>query len=169
MENINLAIKVFDDNAKAYHQKFKDVSLYHEALNFFCENVPTQNASVLELACGPGNITKYLLSIRPDMKIHGLDMSAKMVEIAQEHNPKAYFRVMDMRKIGFIPEKYNAIINGFGLPYINIDDVEKLIKDSTKVLKKKGILYLSTMEAHYEKSGLKTSPSGNIMYMHYYM
>jgi hypothetical protein len=36
------------------------------------------------------------------------------------------------------------------------------------LLKPNGVLYLSTMEDEYSKSGIKTSSSGNQMYMYYH-
>ena len=45
------------------------------------------NPVVLELGCGPGNLSKQLLSLRPDLKITATDLAPDMLEIAQETNP----------------------------------------------------------------------------------
>lgn len=40
--------------------------------------------SVLDLGCGTGTMTKYLCDAFPNAKIHGIDLSAAMVEAAQQ-------------------------------------------------------------------------------------
>lgn len=56
------------------------------------------SAAIVEVACGPGNITKYLLNKRPGFKIGGIDLAPNMVELAKVNNPTASFQVMDSRK-----------------------------------------------------------------------
>jgi predicted TPR repeat methyltransferase len=53
---------------------------------------------------------------------------------------------------------------GFCLPYIAKQDTENLIENATKLLKKDGIIYLSTIEGEYSKSPLETSSGGEQMY-----
>jgi ubiquinone/menaquinone biosynthesis C-methylase UbiE len=61
MDKNKQAIDVFNKLAKVYQDKFMDVSLYHDSFDVFCSHIKKENPSVLELACGPGNITQYLL------------------------------------------------------------------------------------------------------------
>ena len=57
---------------------------------------------------------------------------------------------------------------GFCTPYLSKEDVAKLIIDIRALLKTDGILYLSTMEDDYEKSGFQTSSDGDQVYIHYH-
>ncbi|MCD6063607.1 MAG: putative Methylase involved in ubiquinone/menaquinone biosynthesis [Flavipsychrobacter sp.] len=68
MDKNAAAINVFNKRAQQYQEKYMDVSMYAAALDAFFERMP-EKASVLELACGPGYITKYLLAKRPDLRI----------------------------------------------------------------------------------------------------
>src|SRR4051812_15408408 len=106
MDKNKIAVAVFDKSAKKYQDKFMDVSLYHDTFDAFCDLVTKKGAMVLEIACGPGNITKYLLEKRPDLKILGTDLSPNMLELARANNPLAEFVLMDCRNIGSLNQKY---------------------------------------------------------------
>lgn len=160
---------VFNKFASQYNERFMHFDLYNDTFDLFCENIPKQNADILELACGPGNITRYLLNNRPDFNILGIDLASNMIELAKVNNPTATFQIMDCRDIAAIDKKYDGIMVGFCLPYLNKEETAKLIGDAANRLNNDGIIYLSTMEAPYSKSGLEKNSGGDEMYMHYYM
>jgi trans-aconitate methyltransferase len=144
-----------------------DVSLYADSFHKFCHYLP-QEASVLELACGPGNITNYLLHKRPDLKILATDLAPNMLELARLNNPTATFELMDCRNIPFTTT-FNAVMCGFCLPYLSEQETAKLLSDSNNLLQENGILYLSTMEENsYHSSGIKTNSHGDQTYMYYH-
>jgi ubiquinone/menaquinone biosynthesis C-methylase UbiE len=167
MDRSQAAAEIFNKLSHLYQQKFMDVSLYADSLDRFC-NTLTKDASVLELACGPGNITRYILNKRSDLQISGTDLAPNMLELAAKNNPEASFRVMDSRQLLMLSQKYDAIMCGFLLPYLSKEETIRLITDSTKLLKKNGVLYLSTMEDDYRKSGLKKGSTGDEIFMHYH-
>ena len=169
MDKTKIAVDIFNARAGDYQEKFMDVSLYHDTLTLFCNAIEKEDAQVLDLACGPGNITKYIAGLRPQFKILGIDLSPNMISLAQANNPQMDFKVMDCRDISNIGQKYNAVIAGFCLPYLDKDEMHKFIKDVYTLLEPCGVLYLSTMEDDYIKSGLRTSSKGDVMFMHYYM
>jgi len=162
------AVEVFNKRATEYQDKFMDTQLYHESFDLFCEHIAKENADILELACGPGNITKYLLKKRPDFNILGIDLSLNMINLAKANNPTATFELMDCRAIGLIDKKYNAIMCGFALPYLSKEEVLELITHASVLLASGGVLYLSTMEGNYSSSGLQRSSSGDEIYIHFH-
>ncbi len=162
------AVAIFNKLAKEYQTKFMDVNLYGKSFDFFCNAIKKQNAEVLELACGPGNITKYLLNKRPDLKILGTDLSLNMIELAKINNPNAEFKLMDARAISKLDKKYDGLMCGFCLPYLSKEEALQLIADASKVLNPKGILYISTMEDDYAKSNFKKGSSGDEIFMHFH-
>jgi len=168
MDNTKNAVEIFNKFARQYQDKFMDVSLYKQSLDLFCNSIAKQNAEVLELACGPGNITKYLLEKRPDLKILGTDLAPNMIALAKSNNPSAEFQLMDCRDIKQHGKRYDAIMCGFCLPYLSKVEAIKLISDASEALSNGGVLYISTMEDDHLKSGLKTSSAGNVMYMNYH-
>src|SRR6478736_3881300 len=99
MDKTQMAVDVFDLRADQYESKFMDVTLYHATLDLFCNAVAKKDAAILELACGPGNITKYLLAKRPDFRLLGTDLSPNMLALARKNNPIATFALLDCREI----------------------------------------------------------------------
>lgn len=168
MDKTKMAVDVFDKRAGDYQDKFMDLDLYHDTFDLFCDSIAKDNADILELACGPGNITRYLLNKRPGFKILGIDLSPNMLALAKNNNPEAEFRLMDCRDIGTIGKKYDAIMCGFCLPYLSKEESVELIGHASKLLNPQGILYISTMEDSYDKSGLESSSKGDRMYIHYH-
>lgn len=163
------AAEIFNKYAREYMERFMDVSLYHDSLDEFCHNISNQNARVLELACGPGNITHYLLQQRPHLKITGTDLAPNMVELAKANNPTAVFFVMDSRNTGTLKETYEAVMCGFCMPYLSKTEAIQLITDCSKLLLPKGIIYISTMlEDEKNQSGWQTGSKGDPMYMNFH-
>ncbi len=154
--------------AKLYQGKFMDLDLYDDTYDAFCEEVNIENATILEIGCGPGNIAKYLLNKRPDFKIEGIDISPNMLELAKINNPTADFKVMDCREIDKLPSKFNGIVCGFCFPYLSKFDSSKLIRDCANLLKENGILYISFVEGDYLKSGFQIGSSGDRTYFYFH-
>jgi len=165
-----IAIRVFNAWANGYNEAFMDTSLYHASFDLFCDAIAPPNAEVLELGCGPGNITHYLLTKRPDLRILGTDLAPRMLELARTNNPGAAFRSMDARKVRSLGRMFDAIMCGFCLPYLTPQETTTLIQDASEVLRPGGVLYLSTMEDDPEKSGFKapSTGKGEAAYIQYY-
>ena len=168
MDNYQITVNTFNKLAKQYQDKYMTLDLYTHTYDLFCEHVDTTGAEILEIACGPGNITRYLLDKRPDFKILATDMAPNMVELARQNNPEAECLVLDSREIAGVDRQFDAILCGFCLPYLAKKDVERLIGDAAGLLKPGGVLYLSTMEDDEAKSGMQTSSSGDQVYIHYH-
>jgi predicted TPR repeat methyltransferase len=162
------AAAIFDKLADLYAVKFMDVSLYHDSFDLFCSRIAKTDASILELACGPGNITKYLLQKCPDFNILGIDLAPNMLVLAKQNNPMANFEVMDCRKIDHLPVTFDAVMCGFCLPYLSKEEAIKLIVDAAMRLNSSGMIYISTMEDAYSKSGWKKGSTGDEIYMHFH-
>ncbi|WP_410221002.1 class I SAM-dependent DNA methyltransferase [Pedobacter sp.] len=154
--------------ATLYEDKFMDLDLYNESYDLICSSISQKNAKLLEIGCGPGNITKYLLSKRPDFDIFGIDIAPNMVQLAKKNNPTANFAVMDSRQISKIETKYSGIVCGFCLPYLSHTDVVKLIADCYELLNNKGLLYLSFVKGNPNKSGYQTGRNGNRIYFYFH-
>jgi 2-polyprenyl-3-methyl-5-hydroxy-6-metoxy-1,4-benzoquinol methylase len=168
MDKTKIAVDIFNKLASAYQDKFMDVSLYHDTFDIFCNNIKKKNVEILELACGPGNITQYLLSKRPDFKLLGTDLAPNMIELAKINNPSAQFQLLDSRDIRKLNKTYDAIMCGFILPYLSKEDAIQLIKDAAFILNSDGAIYISTMEDDYSKSGFKKGSTGDEIYMHFH-
>lgn len=154
--------------AKAYEDKFMYFDLYNDTYDIFLDSLQKSDASVLEIGCGPANITKYLLRKNPDLKIQGIDISENMIGLARINNPDATFEVMDAREIHCISDKFDAIVCGFCIPYLSKSDCLKLIADCKDLLNDSGVLYLSFVKGNYENSGFISGGSGDRTYFYYH-
>lgn len=154
--------------ASKYQDKFMDLNLYNETYDFICNSIANKNAKILEIGCGPGNISKYLLSVRPDFDVFGIDIAPNMIELAKKNNPTANFAIMDCRQISEIQTKYDGIVCGFCLPYLLPSDGKKFIANCYNLLNDDGLLYISFVEGDPDKSGFQIASSGERSYFCYY-
>ncbi len=159
----------FNKLAQKYEDRFLNADLYNESFDTFYSYIEKKNAVIFDIACGPGNISRYLLKHNPDFKMIGVDIAPNMIELAKKNNPNAEFHVMDCRDILQINKEFDAAICGFGLPYISKEEASQMITDLSQLIVKDGYLYLSTMEDDYEKSDYKkSSTSEDMAYVHYH-
>lgn len=137
---------MFNKYADSYQEQYMSVDLYKTSLDKFCRELPIENASVLDVGCGPGNVTQFLLKQRPDFNILGVDIAPNMISLAKKNNPSAVFKVMDISRISELQNTYNGIVCAFLLPYLSKEKAIDFINSTVKLLKKNGVLYISTME-----------------------
>ena len=154
--------------AKLYEEKFMDIDLYNDSYDLFCAALIKQDACVLDVACGPGSITKYLLNKMPGLAVDAIDTSPNMISLAKVNCPTANCWVMDFREINQLKQKYDGIISGFCLPYLTVVECEKFIADAATLLNSQGVLYISFVEGKYAESGFKASSIGDRTYFYFY-
>lgn len=153
--------------ANVYEDKFMHLDVYNETYDFFCDSIVNPNAKILEIGCGPGNITQYLLSKKADFDILGIDIAPNMIQLAKKNNPTAQFQVMDCREINNITSKFHGIIAGFCLPYLSLDEAKNLIKTAFDLLNNEGIIYLSFVEGNPNESDFKVGSAGRVFFQYH--
>jgi 2-polyprenyl-3-methyl-5-hydroxy-6-metoxy-1,4-benzoquinol methylase len=168
MNNYQKTFETWDKVAALYQYKFMDLDLYNDSYLKFCALVTKINATIFEIGCGPGNITKHLIARRPDFQIYAIDVSPNMIQLAKANNPTANFSVMDCREIGSLTLKFDGIISGFCMPYLSKEDNSKFIRNCASLLEPGGIFYFSTIKGNYNDSGFVTASTGDQSYVYYY-
>lgn len=168
MDRYQETFNTWNKLAQLYQDKFMDLDLYNETYDLFCDSIYIKNPTLLELGCGPGNITKYLLCKRPDFIIKAIDVAPHMIQLAQQNIPNAHFQVMDVREIDSLQKQFNAIVCGFCIPYLSESDVLKLITDCHQLLTNDGIIYLSFVAGDYTNSNYQKGSSGDRTYFYYH-
>lgn len=162
MGNFDLSVRRFDEFAEEYASRFEDVSGYIDQLIHFSNQIKSDKPAILELACGPGNVTRFLKSHFPESRILAVDLAPKMIDLARKALPDVDSRVMDVRDISDLGEHFDAVMCSFCLPFLSEADAAKLIGDCSALLNHGGVIYLSTMEGDESKAGFeKTSFSGD--------
>lgn len=147
---------IFNKYAKKYEEQYMSVDFYTSTLNLFCKSLP-KKSQLLDIGCGPGNVTQHLLQQRPDLNVLGIDIAPNMIALAQKNNPTATFKVMDSADISELKDTYHGIVCAFLLPYLSKQQAIGFINSISKLLKKDGVLYISTMEGLNSNSKLQSS------------
>lgn len=160
MDRYQNILETFDRAAGIYQDKFMDQALYNDTYDLFCRQFEKRNPKIFEIGCGPGNITRYMLSKRPDFDILAIDVAPNMIKLAKENNPGARFKVMDCREIDQMTDTFDGIMCGFCMPYLSKEECANLIRDCAQLLHGGGVLYFSTMEGDYSTSRNETSSDG---------
>ena len=168
IDKTNITIKAYDNNAVEFTSRFMDLSLYKKSFENYTEFLHNDD-TVLDLGCGPGNVSSFLLNSNPSLKITGIDLSEKMIELAKQNVSKAYFIIDDIRNIqNRFTQKFNHIIASFCLPFLYDDEAKKFINDCSLLLKTGGYMYLSTMMGKGYQFEIPSFSKGDEMFFNYY-
>ena len=167
MDKYKETFHTWNNIASLYQDKFMELDLYNDTYDYICKTIDKPKAKLLEIGCGPGNITKYILSKRPDFDIFGIDIAPNMIELAKQNNPTTDFAVMDSRDIHTLDTNYDGIIGGFCIPYLSQTECNELIANTYNLLNENGLIYLSFVEGDPEKSDFKVGSGGRV-YFYYH-
>jgi len=168
MDHCVISASAFDKQADLYRKKFMDLTMYDDSYREFCHLLTQDRARVLDAACGPGNVSRYLMAQKPDLDLLGIDLAPRMVELAREAVPSAQFVVHDCRRLLDLQRRFDGIICAFGLPYLLPEEVTAFVGAAGDVLDPGGVLYLSVMLGNSKDSGLQICSTGDQVYLNYH-
>ncbi len=168
MDHSAFSASVFHKLADRYQEKYMDLTMYQDSYREFCKLLRPGRARVLDAACGPGNVSRYLMAQRPDLQLLGVDLAPRMVELARAAVPSAQFAVHDYRKLAELNQRFDGIICAFGLAYVSAKEAEAFIRAAADALEPGGVLYLSTMLGRSEDSAFEPCSTGDRVYVNYY-
>jgi ubiquinone/menaquinone biosynthesis C-methylase UbiE len=96
---------------------------------------PRPGMRVLDLACGPGTLTRRLAAlVGPDGEVVGVDLAEGMLELARAAAiPNARFELMDISQLGFAARSFDAVTCGHGLQFV--PDLGQALGESRRVLR----------------------------------
>ena len=111
-----------------------------------CENlverlldyIPEKQGNILDVACGKGATTAYLLKYYSPENIFGTNISAKQLETAKSNAPGCAFLVMDAADLKFDDAYFDNIICVEAAFHFNTR--AKFIEEACRVLKPGGVL-----------------------------
>lgn len=95
---------------------------------------------VLDLGCGYGEHCREYKK-RGAEYVLGVDLSAKMLEVAKSENPDLDFVQGDISDLSFIEEKFDLVCSSLTFHYV--EDFEKLMRQISGLLNKGGTLIFS--------------------------
>lgn len=74
--------------------------------------------SVLDVGCGPGNLTAILRQRWPGARVRGIDSSAEMIARARTDHPGLAFAVQDVREYVDSPTPVDVLISNAALQWV---------------------------------------------------
>ena len=124
------------------------------ALKKFSKLLPLKS-QILDVGCGGGQDANFL--VEQGHKVLGIDLSKEMIKIARHFYPNIPFKTLDIMKLP-TTKKFNGIWCCRVFQHIAIKDQDKFLDKINSLLKRGGILYLTSALSHenhdFEKNDL---------------
>ena len=151
--------KVYSDNGNVWGTNPSELACV--AVTYLRAYKPdNQPMSIVDIGCGYGRDTLYLANVL-QCTVLGIDRSAKAIEIASSiltnvNQETVIFRQCDFCDLEY--EKYDIVFTSHLYHLLNGDERKKLRRTINRLLKPKGLLFLSTLSVndpeHYGKGNL---------------
>lgn len=139
-------IESYNRNAKKFEAKFLNFAPYQKKLALFQKKcLGLGKITILDVGCGPGNHSRYLYSLNNKYQITGIDLSEKMIQLAQKNAPHCHFIQGDIRDLK-LNQTFDAVIASFCIVHLSDGEVGKFIAQTNALLNPHGHLYLSFIE-----------------------
>ena len=103
--------------------------------------IPDKTGNILDVACGKGATTAYLLNHYRPEDVFGINISLKQLGFAQQNAPGSSFSIMNAAKLGFADGAFQNIISVEAA--FHFDTREAFLKEAHRALKPGGSLVLS--------------------------
>lgn len=105
-----------------------------------------ENAQVLDIGCGVGELINAAIKSRPDLRLTGMDFSKKMLEISKDKNKNVEHIHLNADKLSNVNRTYDCVVCTHSLPYYK--DQEKIINEIANLLSKNGRLIIAFASAN---------------------
>ena len=109
------------------------------------KNLPLKNLKILDIGCGGGLLSEPMS--RLGAKVTGIDASEKNIKIANAHLKKSKLKInyicASPESLKTTKEQFDVILNMEIVEHV--EDVELFIKKSSELLKKKGLMFVATL------------------------
>ncbi|MGZ8516450.1 MAG: class I SAM-dependent methyltransferase [Chitinophagaceae bacterium] len=140
MQEAKNIIDCYNKTAQAYADKFGD-ELNKKHFDrmllsaFATENMA--NGKLIDLGCGPGQTTKYLLECGL-AAIIGTDISPEMIKIAKALNPQLHFETADMLSLHYPDNSFGSATAFYAIVHFTYEQIKTAFKEINRVLKNNG-------------------------------
>ena len=121
----------------AFFDSLNQLNWYQQTLrDWVRHNKLPSKSKVLEVGCATGTLTRYISSLKHDST--GVDLSERMITVAQKNNPDIPFHIADVNKLPFEDESFDSVITASLLNIVT--DKESAVKQMIRVCKNGGTI-----------------------------
>ncbi len=132
--------QTYNKIAEDWNEDHKDDPWPHDDAREFSSYLK-KNDKVLDIGCGSGLKAKVMQE--KGLKVMGIDISDKMIELAKKKSPKSSFFVMDMRDVGNFKNLFDGIFAQAAFLHIPKNEIHSVFKKVVAKLKNKGFIYIA--------------------------
>lgn len=130
-----------------YNQSAEDFSRtrgnWWAGLDFIKEYIP-KNGKVLDFGCGNGRLLKFIKKDSIEIKYEGVDISERLIAIAQEKYPKRNFKVIEKEdSLPFDNDDFDTVIALAVFHHFNPEMAVGALREMQRVMKRDGVLILT--------------------------
>jgi ubiquinone/menaquinone biosynthesis C-methylase UbiE len=136
-----MVMKGYNIIANEYYTH-RDLNKFNGELEEFSKLLP-KGGKVLDVGCGAGIPTARYL-VKKGLKVTGIDISEKMLQMARENVPKADFFKKDMMELDFEGNTFDGIISVYALFHVPKKEHFKIFQSFYRILKPGGFLLINT-------------------------
>jgi len=134
----NLAAQKYHD---LFHNEMNEKEYDRKLLDFFAARF-NKNSMICDAGCGPSaHIGKYLFD--KGIKVVGVDISEKCVELARINNPEMKFECADISNMPFDANTFDGLISYYSIINMPKIYISKIFSEFRRVLKPEGFLLVA--------------------------
>lgn len=124
-------------------KKTKGKTLHPDVSSVLSHITIQPGMKILDIGCGRGDVVVYYAKQGADA--YGIDYSSDAITIAQEVKQKnTHFALMDAKKLAFPKNYFDAVISIDVFEHLYKEELEVVMQEIKRVLKKDGILLVNT-------------------------
>jgi SAM-dependent methyltransferase len=136
-------IEIYDALAEQYALHYESGNPDKPLWGEFLKHVK-KGSKLLDLGCGTGSTADYFF--QRGMRVEGVDLSPRMIEVAKRRFPAIVFRRGDIRKLRYPLGQLGAVWAGYSLFHMPRSDFEKVVAKVRRLLARGGIFGLTMQE-----------------------
>jgi|SRR5581483_4856552 len=151
----------YDQIAEDWNKEHKDSTWWVAGTDKFISFLKP-GARVLDIGCGPGIKSKYLLD--KGLDIVGIDFSEKMIEIAKREVPLGKFYVKDIYDLKSFDEMFDGIFAQAVLLHVPKNRIKEVLKNLVAKLNTQGCFYVAVKQIRSDEKDERLETEDNYGY-----
>ncbi|MDO8569518.1 MAG: class I SAM-dependent methyltransferase [bacterium] len=135
--------ETYNQMAEEWHRDHSQDDWWMEGTDAFIKEL-LPGARVLDVGCGSGVKSEYL--VVHGLKVTGIDISDKLLEIAKREVPEGEFKVLSMTDLDSMTETFDGVFAQASLLHIPKKEAGDVVQKMARRLVSGGLLYIAVKE-----------------------